>query len=170
MVFGFIRQSQGHISVYSEPGVGTTFRLYLPRMVRNAEAAATVPSAEVPIGNNGGGTVLVVDDNAPVRRVVVRQLQRLGYQVLGCDRPDLALEMLTQQRVDLLFTDVVRPGGMGGVELARMAQARYPDLKVLLTSGFPTADVNGDGPGPFRLLSKPYNRRELAAAVAELLG
>jgi YesN/AraC family two-component response regulator len=78
--------------------------------------------------------------------------------------------MLKEQPVDLLFTDVVMPGGVGGVELARIAREQYPALKVLLTSGFPTAHVNGDGPGSFRLLSKPYNRRELAAVLGELLG
>jgi CheY-like chemotaxis protein len=170
MVFGFIKQSRGHISVYSEPGVGTTFRLYLPRMTRKAETATADRPAEAAAGDGGGRTVLVVDDNASVRRVVVRQLQQLGYQVLACDRPASALEMLAEQPVDLLFTDVVMPGGVGGVELAGMAQARYPDLKVLLTSGFPTAHVNGDEPGSFRLLSKPYNRRELGAVVGELLG
>ncbi len=169
MVFGFIKQSQGHISVYSEPGEGTTFRLYLPRMATLAEAEALRP-AEAPAGGGVGKTVLVVDDNASVRRVVVRQLQVLGYQVLACDRPVSALEMLKEQPVDLLFTDVVMPGGVGGVELARIAREQYPGLKVLLTSGFPTAHVNGDGPGSFRLLSKPYNRRELAAVLGELLG
>jgi PAS domain S-box-containing protein len=170
MVFGFIKQSRGHVSVYSEPGVGTTFRLYLPRMMQTAEVTGSARATETPSGTGGGKVVLVVDDNASVRRVVVRQLQQLGYQVLACDRPASALEMLKEQPVDLLFTDVVMPGGVGGVELARMVQGQYPDLKVLLTSGFPTAHVNGDDPGSFRLLSKPYNRRELAAVISELMG
>jgi PAS domain S-box-containing protein len=165
MVFGFLRQSAGHINVYSEPGVGTTFRLYLPR-VNRAGAQAETPNA-LPVARGAGETVLVVEDNAGVRRVVVRHLEELGYRVLECDHGAAALEILRNEKVTLLFTDVVMPGGLDGVELAGLAWQRWPDLKIVLTSGFPQARVNenGDVPGKLQLLSKPYRKEELADAL-----
>ncbi|HVY15693.1 MAG TPA: ATP-binding protein [Rhodopila sp.] len=168
MVFGFIKQSAGHIAVYSEVGAGTTFRLYLPRATgedgpQEADGLAETVAADT------GETILVVEDNPAVRRVVLRQLRQLGYRVLECDRPAAALEMLSEQPVDLMFTDIVMPGGMDGFALARMAHERLPSLKIVLTSGFPQAHVDGDALGRFRLLSKPYGRVELAAALREVL-
>jgi CheY-like chemotaxis protein len=166
MVFGFLRQSGGHVSVYSEPGVGTTFRLYLPRMVTEAlprEIAEARPVEEPAAGE----TVLVVEDDPAVRRIVLRQLGEFGYRVLECDRAETALELLQREPVDLLFTDIVMPGGLDGIALARMAAERWPALKIVLTSGFPQARVDGNGEvlGNMQLLSKPYRRAELAAAL-----
>jgi PAS domain S-box-containing protein len=168
MVFGFLRQSGGHINVYSEPGVGTTFRLYLPRAT--AEDIAADVAETVTVQQGAGETVLVVEDNAAMRRVSTRQLRDLGYRVLECDRAAAALDILQRERVDLLFTDIVMPGGLDGVELARLAQERWPTLKIVLTSGFPQARLNGDKElGNLQLLSKPYHREELAAALQAAL-
>jgi CheY-like chemotaxis protein len=164
MVFGFLRQSGGHVNVYSELEVGTTFRLYLPRAKEEEMVQQSPVPAAVPQGT--GETVLVVEDNAAMRRVSTRQLRDLGYRVLECDRAAAALEILQREQVDLLFTDIVMPGGLDGVELAHIAEERWPTLKILLTSGFPQARVNGDGQlRNFQLLSKPYRREELAAAL-----
>ena len=118
MVFGFIKQSAGHINLYSEAGVGTTFRLYLPR----ADAGDPLPEAAKTIAVPAGGeTILVVEDNPALRRLVTRQIRALGYRVLEADGPAAALACLVAEPVDLLFTDVVMPGGMDGVALARQA-------------------------------------------------
>jgi CheY-like chemotaxis protein len=119
-----------------------------------------------------GEIVLVVEDNPAMRRVTLRQLRELGYRVLECDRAAAALELLEQEPVDLLFTDIVMPGGLDGVALARRAVERWPALKIVLTSGFPQArvDDNGERLGNLQLLSKPYRRSELAAALREALG
>jgi CheY-like chemotaxis protein len=168
MVYGFIKQSQGHINVYSEPGIGTTFRLYLPRAAAEGEVSSTSGmAAETPLG--AGETVLAVEDSVPLRRVVVRQLREMGYRVLEADSAASALAALAREPVDLLLTDVVMAGGMDGIELARNVLARWPEVKVLLTSGFPETKLNGNGPIPARLLNKPYRRDELARAVREAL-
>ena len=165
MVFGFLRQSGGHVSVYSEPGIGTTFRLYLPRAT--GYVIAREVGAAAPIDLGAGETVLVVEDNAALRRIAVRQLEGLGYFVLECERAAAALELLQREPVDLLFTDIVMPGGLDGVELARLALERWPTLKVVLTSGFPQAriDAGGELLQGVPLLSKPYSKEELAAAL-----
>ena len=169
MVFGFLKQSNGHVSVHSEPGAGSTFRLFLPRATREASASEVrEPSA---VARSGGETVLVVEDNPAVRRIVLRQLRELGYRVLECDRAAAALELLQYEPVDLLFSDIVMPGGLDGVELARMAAERWPALKIVLTSGFSQARIGGNGEflGNLRLLSKPYRKAELAAIVRAAL-
>jgi PAS domain S-box-containing protein len=169
MVFGFIKQSGGHINVYSELGSGTTFRLYLPRAP--SESATDDTSAAAPIAQSAGETVLVVEDNPAVRRVVLRQLRELGYRVFESDRAAVALDVLEREPVDLLFTDIVMPGGLDGVELARLALERWPALKIVLTSGFPQARIDRDGKllGSLQLLSKPYHKEELAAALRTAL-
>jgi CheY-like chemotaxis protein len=178
MVYGFIRQSGGHIHVYSEPGIGTTFRLYLPRDV--AAGAVTDKRPQSASATEGQGeTVLAVEDNPALRRVVVRQLQELGYRVLEADGAEAALAVLGRERVDLLFTDVVMPGGTSGIELAHEAVRLNPAIKVLVTSGFPDPKAAGNGNGngngheplssPWRLLVKPYRKRDLALAVREVL-
>src|SRR6266851_3738966 len=165
MVFGFLRQSGGHVNVYSEPDVGTTFRLYLPRMM--TEALPREVAEARPVEPAAGETVLVVEDDPAVRRIVLRQLGEFGYRVLECDRAATALELLQREPVDLLLTDIVMPGGLDGIALARMAAERWPALKIVLTSGFPQARVDGNGEllGNMQLLSKPYRRAELAAAL-----
>jgi two-component system cell cycle sensor histidine kinase/response regulator CckA len=169
MVFGFMKQSGGHINVYSEPDAGTTFRLYLPRNLSEADAAAD----KVALRTEGGHeTVLAVEDNEAVRRVLVRQLSGLGYKVIEVDSAGAALERLERETVDLMLTDVVMGGGMNGVELARHARERWPRLKIILSSGFPQGKLDGAGglPGDVKLLSKPYRKEELSRLLREVLG
>ena len=167
MVFGFVKQSAGHINVYSELGHGTTFRLYLP----SAVSAAEVPETVVLSGQQGHETILVVEDNDGLRRVVVRQLNALGYRVVEAQDGPTALKILENESADILFTDIMMPGGMSGYDLAKRAMARWPELKVLLTSGFPETRLNGNGNSPIKmqLLTKPYRKDDLAVAVRKVL-
>ena len=171
MVFGFIKQSGGHIGVYSEPGIGTTFRLFLPRMAANVptvEETATTPL----LLHGRGESVLVVEDNEALRRVVTRQLGELGYRVLAAENAAAGLQLLDRQSIDLLLTDIVMPGGINGRELARRARQRWPEIKIVFTSGFSEARLSGDA-GPLAactpLLSKPYRKEDLASAAREAL-
>ena len=170
MVFGFMKQSGGHISVYSEPGKGTTFRLYLPRFEEAMVQA--LPVADEPASRGGNEAILVVEDNAGLRRIVVRQLRDSGYHVLEAPDADVAMAILEgPEPIHLLLTDIVMPGTMDGRDLARTAVRRRPLLRVLLTSGFPDARVAGGGGlvTETRLLSKPYRKEELRRAVREIL-
>ena len=171
MVFGFMKQSGGHINVYSEPGRGTTFRLYL-RPTNASSAAEDVESPPLQPAADAHETILVVEDNSQLRQIVVKQLSGLGFQVFEVDNAKRALELLALKgKVDLLFTDVVLPGEMDGCALAREVILRLPDTKVLLTSGFPGArltDMQSLGTS-VRLLSKPYRREDLARTVREVL-
>jgi PAS domain S-box-containing protein len=172
MVFGFIKQSGGHISVYSEPGVGTTFRLYFPRADAAVEQAEEENKEPAP-RPGAGEIVLAVEDNPGLRRIVLRQLRQLGYRSLEADGPAAALAVLEKEKVDLLFTDVVMPGGIDGIALAKQAVARWPALRVVLTSGFPGTKIDDQlGPleGAVRLLSKPYRTSDLARLLRETLG
>jgi len=169
MVFGFMKQSGGHITVLSEAGKGTTFRLYLPRV--QPPSGTQEERSEQPASRGGSETVLVVEDNAGLRRIVVRQLSEAGYRVL--EAPDVESAMViidSTEPIDLLLTDVVMPGDMDGRDLARIAATRRPLLRTLLTSGFPDArwgsSVSRTGG---RLLSKPYRKEELRRAVREVL-
>ena len=169
MVFGFMKQSGGHISVYSEEGLGTTFRLFFPRATSGHDR--DIPTVPATLARGGGETILAVEDNLSLRLVVARQLKELGYRVLEADDGNKALTILHNEPVDLLFTDIVMPGGMSGYDLAKAAMAGWPLLKVVLTSGFPDATFNG-GVAPaakIRLLSKPYRKDDLARALREVL-
>ena len=169
MVFGFVKQSGGHINVYSELGKGTTFRLYLPRATAGAPVSVQQQTAAPAAG--GSEAILLVEDNEGIRRVVRRQLAQLGYRVIEADNAAAALDVLAKEPVVLLFTDIVMPGGMDGIELARAAMVRWPDLRIVLTSGFPESRLNGDDEpvNRLRLLSKPYRREELAQTLREIL-
>ena len=168
MVFGFMKQSGGHISVYSEPGVGTTFRLFLP-CTREPEEKGTEPQPDGSFAGRGE-TVLVVDDNEAVRRIVSRQLNSLGYHVLEAGDGVEAMEILKTSPIDLLFTDVVMPGGIDGFALAGIAQKQWPCVRIILTSGFPQTRFAEDfGPHGWRLLSKPYRKEELARMIRDML-
>ena len=171
MVFGFMKQSSGHINVYSEPGCGTTFRLYLPPTTA-AAADIVVEAPPLQLAEPARETVLVVEDNPKLREIVVKQLSGLGFDVAEADNAERALDIIALRGgVDLLFTDVVLPGGMDGCALAREVMARSPRAKILLTSGFPGArlnDMQGVGTN-MRLLSKPYRRDDLTRAVREVL-
>jgi two-component system cell cycle sensor histidine kinase/response regulator CckA len=166
MVFGFVTQSGGHLAVHSEVGRGSTFRIYLP-CIRVVDTAAVTPTDPRPVVG-GSGMVLVVEDNAALRRATARQLSELGYQVREAEDAAAALVILGGgDRLDMLFSDVVMPGKMDGVDLALFATRARPNMKVLLTSGFPGAGAAGQriADCPFLLLHKPYGYDELAHAV-----
>ncbi|MEY4641686.1 MAG: hypothetical protein RLZZ227_1680 [Pseudomonadota bacterium] len=167
-VFGFVKQSDGHISIFSEPGAGTTVMIYLP-------VATTVPATlPVKAATTAGGneTILVVEDDDQVRQVAEALLARsLGYKVyMMCDAAS-ALQFLNEgAHIDLVFTDVMMPG-MNGREFARQAKVLRPALKVLFTSGF-TENVSVQPGGMdegFNLLPKPYSIGELARKVRDTL-
>jgi signal transduction histidine kinase/ActR/RegA family two-component response regulator len=171
MVFGFIKQSGGHVSVYSEPGRGTTFRLYLPPAAGRSQEDLIAPPP-LRLSYKGSGTVLVVEDNEKIRAVATRQLKGLGLTVLEAGTAEGALAVLDKATpIDLLFTDIVLPGPMDGCALARVAMARREPPRILLTSGFPGSSLSAVadlGPG-VRLLSKPYRQDELVAALREVM-
>lgn len=169
MVFGFIKQSHGHITLYSEEGQGTTVRLYLPRSDSAPERSSAKPTAELPRGNEA---ILLVEDDELVYEYSAQALSSLGYRVLGARDGHEALTLLEgPKHVDLLFTDIVMPGGMNGRQLADEAQRRRPGLKVLFTSGYTENAVVHQGrldPG-VQLISKPYRRDELARRLRTIL-
>jgi PAS domain S-box-containing protein len=170
MIYGFIKQSGGHIRVSSKQGEGTTFSLYLPRS--HAKSAPVQIDTTAPQAIGGNETILVVEDDPLVRDYVIEQLKGLGYRTFGCPYGSDALVLLDQNPlIDLLFTDVVMPGGMGGRELANAARAQRPELKVLFTSGYTenSIDQNGRLDSDVEFLSKPYRRDQLAAKVRKVL-
>jgi CheY-like chemotaxis protein len=171
MVFGFIKQSGGHIRIYSELGMGTSVRLYFPRAHEGNDARPlTGASADAIPG--GHETVLVVEDNEDVRRMVRNQLTEFGYGVLVAEHGPAAMVVLgSDAPIDLLFTDVVMPEGMTGFVLAEEALRLRPGLKVLITSGFPGDSFHRPpaGAAQWAFLSKPYRKRDLACAVRDAL-
>jgi DNA-binding NtrC family response regulator len=169
MVFGFVRQSGGHVTASSTPGQGSTFRIYLPCAPDAGPETDTRIDQQPVVG--GDETVLVVEDNPDLRKATARQLETLGYRVREADHAAAALAVLaTEDRVDLLFTDVVMPGAIDGIDLAQRALRLRPAIKVLLTSGFPgTPDTAQHTGHAFPLLGKPYRYNELARAVREAL-
>jgi PAS domain S-box-containing protein len=170
MVYGFVKQSDGHIGVASELGRGTSFKLHLPRSLA-AQAAEIQSTADVLQDPTGTETILLVEDDDLVRRHGEMLLQGLGYHVLSAHNGHAALEMLESgQHVDLLFTDVVMPG-MGGRQLADAVAKLRPSLKVLFTSGYNNEAIVHDGrlDSGVHLLRKPYRRRELALKLRQLI-
>ncbi len=169
MVYGFIKQSGGHVELASEPGVGTTIRLLLPGAGSGNGISAPRPRRELP--RRGRGHILVVEDDELVRRFAEEQLRTLGYEVSSVGHGRDALALLERDpSVDLLFTDVVMPG-MNGRQLAEQARVVRPGLKVLYTSGYTENVMAEEGrldPG-VRLLGKPYRGAELARQVSEAL-
>jgi CheY-like chemotaxis protein len=170
MVFGFIKQSGGHVTVYSEPGHGSSFKIYLPRTAGDASFEDNQAADPVPRGR--AEMILVVEDNEAMRSVVVKQLGSLGYRVVEAENAMQALDIIASDRpIDLLFTDIIMAGAMDGFALAEEAVRRWPDLKVLLTSGFPEKRLGVEAITGVerRLLSKPYRKDELARALREIL-
>ncbi|RDJ02336.1 hypothetical protein B5K05_30270 [Rhizobium phaseoli] len=169
MVYGFVKQSGGHVKIYSQTGEGTTIKLYLPRSLRSedrATAADTVPAT------GGTETILVAEDDEGVRATVIEMLSDLGYYVLKAKDAQSALTVIESgAHIDLLFTDVVMPGTLKSPELARLARARLPDIAVLYTSGYTEDSIVHGGrldPG-LELLSKPYTREDLARKIRHVL-
>jgi signal transduction histidine kinase len=169
-VYGFVRQSKGHIRIYSELGHGTTIKLYLARANETTIASETrLGDSSVP---GGAERILVVEDDDLVRNQVTSQLTGLGYQVVTAEDGVETLELLrTSKEFDLLFTDVVMPHGINGRELADQALRLRPDLRVLFTSGYAENAIvhNGRLDSGVHLLNKPYRRSELAAKIRHVL-
>ena len=170
MVFGFVKQSAGHINVYSEPGRGTTLRLYL----RPSQSSSQAPLVEAPPLQphyKNEETILVVEDNSRLRAVVVRQLEALGLRVLEAVNAQAAMDLLKDEpKIDLIFTDVVLPGDMDGYALARAIHEGYPHSKIIMTSGFPGMRFNEtELVKSLPLLSKPYRKQDLIRLVREVL-
>jgi signal transduction histidine kinase/FixJ family two-component response regulator len=170
MVYGFVKQSNGHIKIYSEKDHGTTVRIYLPQA-----AGAALPAAELEdtaIIEGGNETILIVEDDDLVRTFVVGQIQSLGYVTLSAVNADEALVVINSaQTVDLLFTDMIMPGSMNGRELADEALRRRPSLKVLFTSGYTENTVIHYGrlDAGVLLLAKPYRKADLARMIRSAL-
>jgi len=170
MVYGFVKQSNGHIKIYSEEGHGTTVKLYLPQ----AGCVPDEPAAETGIagGVHGDESILIVEDDALVREYVVTQVSRFGYRTLAAGNAAEALAIVDgPERIDLLFTDVIIPGGMNGRQLATEALKRRAGLKVLYTSGYTENAIVHHGrldPGVL-LLPKPYLSSDLARMIRTAL-
>jgi PAS domain S-box-containing protein len=171
MIYGFIKQSCGHVKIYSELGQGTTVKLYLPRSKSVAKPVVRRHAFEVQHARSGE-TILVVEDEADVRELAVAFLTELGYRVFEAAEAQAALGLLEREpTIDLLFVDLVLSGIINGVELAAEAQRRQPNLKVLYTSGYPKNPIvhNGRLDQGKHLLTKPYTRDDLTRAVRSLL-
>ena len=171
MVYGFAKQSGGHVSIYSEEGRGTTVKLYLPRATEAKQRKVVKAGADIPPGD--GEVILVIEDDPDVRDLAVHLLERLAYRVISVADAAAAHAVLAAgQRVDLVLSDVVLPGGVSGPQFAEAARRTYPDLKIIFMSGYPAeaATRNGLlGPGQV-LLSKPFQRHQLARALRDALG
>lgn len=169
MVYGFVKQSGGHVKIYSEIGQGTTIRLYLPRAIEAEDVEVTVDAGPI---SGGTETVLVVEDDEEVRNTVVEMLGDLGYSVLKAVDAQSGLTVIESGvPIDLLFTDVVMPGTLKSPELARKAKERLPNLAVLFTSGYTENSIVHGGrlDAGVELLSKPYTREALARKVRHVL-
>jgi CheY-like chemotaxis protein len=169
-VFGFVKQSHGHVKIYSELGHGTTVKLYLPRLVRSGAEPARKAISLGP-RTARGELILVVEDEAAVRQMSMEALRELGFAVLATESPSHALQILTENEdIALLFTDVVMPG-MTGRQLADRALAMRPKLKILYTTGYSRNAIVHNGvldPKTF-LLAKPFTIDELAAKLEQIL-
>jgi CheY-like chemotaxis protein len=172
MVYGFMKQSGGHMKIYSEVGHGTVVRLYFPRSSgAAAPTGAAEPGPQEMAAN--GELILVVEDNADVRRTAVSQLRDLGYRTIEAANGKEALAKLNgAQDVALVFTDIVMPGGMTGWELGAAVKVTHPDLPVLYTSGFSETSVQDDRAHAHarHFLPKPYRKHDLAQKLSQLLG
>jgi PAS domain S-box-containing protein len=169
-IYGFARQSGGNVTIYSEVGKGTTVNIYLPRAGQRTEREA---ATAVPIVDAGKGeTVLVVEDDDRVRRLTVLRLQELGYHVLEAGHGAAALAILSEtSNIDIVFSDLVMPGGISGIDLARQVREGYPGTRVILTSGYSAELLNQTEVAELdlKVLRKPYRQAELARAFRSAL-
>jgi PAS domain S-box-containing protein len=171
MVYGFVKQSNGHVGIYSEPGLGTTVRIYLPSMRAEAASLSTEESG-VEMSRGRGETILVTEDDAFVQAYAVASIESLGYRVIAAANGHEALAKIEAlPEISLLFTDIVMPGGMSGWELADRARRLRPGLKVLVTSGYALESLAARGliKPDLAFLTKPYRKPELSRRLQEVL-
>jgi signal transduction histidine kinase len=171
LVYGFVKQSGGHVKLYSEPGIGTTVKIYLPPLTGEIAEEQVSGWTEAPEDTHEE-TILVLEDNHEVRRHSVEALRELGYRVVEAHDGATALQLLERQPyVDLLFTDVVLPGGMMGAEIAAQARAMYPRLKVLFMTGYARNAIvhHGHLDQGAHLITKPFSFIDLATKVRDVL-
>jgi CheY-like chemotaxis protein len=169
-IYGFVKQSGGNATIYSEPDRGTTVNIYLPVVDVLESVVDLGPDRDAGIA--AGQTVLVVEDNPEVRRLSLRRLALLGYRVVEAGNGPAALALIDGgMDVDLIFSDVVMPGGMTGYELAEQARQRLPAVRGLLTSGYDAeaASAQDTTGSELKVLRKPYNQADLARALQEVL-
>jgi PAS domain S-box-containing protein len=172
MVYGFVKQSAGHVKIYSEIGHGTSIKMYFPKAAQKAASVSPprpIPERTLPSGRE---TILVVEDDATVRSMAVTTLEGLGYQVHHAPDGKSALDILNGgEHIDLLFTDMIMPNGVSGQDLVEAGRQLRPNMKALLTSGYSEHFVTtrSNGNRGVRLLGKPYRREKLATAVRSVL-
>jgi CheY-like chemotaxis protein len=167
-VYGFARQSGGFVAIESHPGIGTTVSIHLPRATKpEATQAVASPSVEV----KGKGIVLVVEDDSDVRAVASSLLENLGYGVLEAETGSDAMKLIDRgERVDLVFTDVIMPGEMNGIDLVREMKVKHAGIPVLLTSGYTAQRIAmGELVEGLQLLRKPYTQVDLSIAVRRVM-
>jgi CheY-like chemotaxis protein len=176
MVHGFVKQSGGHVRIYSEEGQGTTVKIYLPRLA-GAEEMRAVPAGKpadtspAPVAHEQE-TILLVEDNEGVREYAKGALESLGYAVIEAGDADEALKLIRKRpSITLLFTDVVLPGLTSGRELADAVRRKYPGLPVLYTTGYTRNAIVHQGrlDPDVHLLNKPYTQQELARKLRQLI-
>ncbi len=160
-IYGFVKQSNGNVMIYSEVGQGTTVNIYLPQYATAHETSEAVLD-RVPAQASSGETILVVEDNPDVRAVAVARLKRLGYKVMEAETAADAIRQLNKAlEIDAVFSDVVMPGGQSGFDLARWLASNKPNLALLLTSGFSEDVMPGPDSDHLQVLRKPYTQKEL---------
>ena len=171
MVYGFVKRTKGYVFVFSKIGQGTTFTIYLPRSKRTAKQSEAPARIGVMIPS-GIETILVVDDEVELAVIATSVLEELGYTVVCAGSGPAAVKVLEENTtIDLVFSDVVMPGGMSGLDLAAILTHKYPHLKLLLTTGFA---VEADTPtsvteSKHEVLRKPYRAMELAKRIRKIL-
>jgi CheY-like chemotaxis protein len=172
-VYGFAKTAGGHVTIESELGTGTTVKLYLPKSFDRAMSAETSDETLLLGPTSSNQTILVVEDDEDVLLVAAENLRELGYRVETAVNAAQALEILRGDHpVDLLFSDVIMPGGMNGAQLAVEARRIRPELKVLLTSGYTAAALSREHglPDNLNFVEKPYQREELAKKLRLVIG
>lgn len=171
MVYGFVRQSGGHVTLYSELGLGTSFGLYFPA-VREPNRKKGTPERDTGMPFGQGQTVMIVEDNPRVRKLSIERIRDLGFDTIEAESGDLAYRMLQDGAApDLVFSDLVMPGDLNGYALAEKITTEFKNIKVLLTSGYASDVVTGAMPksAAYDILHKPYRQMELAQRLQALL-
>ena len=172
MVYGFVKQSGGQVTIYSEPGLGTTINLYLPKAEGETVRSRARSKIETKLKKGCGQLILVVEDDDRVRTISVQRLKHLGYQVITAETGDEALEIMANNReIDMVFTDLIMPGKVTGFDLVNKMNSYYKEVAVLMTSGYADGIMQSEtiSSGPVKLLRKPYSLVQLSSYVHDAL-